>query len=552
MNISEYIVRVLASRGVRQVFGYPGAAILPLMEAIDRHPDVEWVLMRHEGSASLAASIQARMTGRLAVCLASAGPGATNMFTGMFDAHLERSPVLALTGLVPTWQQSRSGFQDIDQTLLTKPLITRSIPCVHPDQIPSLLRDCIGELEQSREACHIAIPTDVQATEVHPDDQRYQSWELPEPLKLQSPPEAAIALVAAELSRLEHVVIVVGARAYGAGPAIEALAERLQAPIISALDAKGAIDDDHPCALGVMGIFGAPGVETTHEVLAKANAILGFGVDYVAPFVMDKGGSQRRLLYQCEPDFSSITHRFKRERTLVGPLEQIAAGLAAHVTGVRDASLLERARRLKESIATPGGPAFGGPDYADPVALLRALSERLGAEDVVVADVGDSTIWAAKFLHFAKRQRLLVSNVMGVMGISVPGAIGAKLAAPARRVVAICGDGAFQMSLAELLSAVQAQAEIVVLVFTNGWLQRVAAQQGRPHGTKLHNPDFMALAKACGADGAVFDGRGDAGAVLDRAFATRGRPFLLEVRLHPDLRVPVCKSNDGFVPRHYA
>src|SRR5688572_1667831 len=104
MNVADYIVGVLAARGVRQVFGYPGAAILPLMDAIERHPEVEWVLMRHEGSASLAASMQARYTGRLAVCLSSAGPGATNMFAGIFDAHLERSPVLALTGLVPTWK----------------------------------------------------------------------------------------------------------------------------------------------------------------------------------------------------------------------------------------------------------------------------------------------------------------------------------------------------------------------------------------------------------------------------------------------------------------
>ena len=551
MNISDYIIDILASRGVRHVFGYPGAAILPLMEAINRHPKMEWVLMRHEGSASLAASMEARLTGKLAVCMASSGPGATNLLTGLFDAHLERSPVLVLTGLVPTWAENREGFQDIDQTQLTRPLVPRSLNCIHPDQVPLVLRDSIGEAEQQRVACHLALPLDIQAVEVDENDARFKSREIPEPLRLQPPPEAAFDVVAADLSKLEDIVIVVGSRALGAGEEIEALATKLKSPIISALDAKGIIDDSHPCALGVMGIFGSPGVESANRILGKAKAILAIGVDNIAPFVMGKSGEQERALYQCEPDFSSISHRFKRERTLVGPVGIVAQELASRITGEHSPALLEEAAKLRALEITSVDAEFTGPGYADPIHIMRKISGRLGAGDVVVTDVGESTIWAAKFMHFTQRQRMLASNVMGVMGIALPGAIAVKLKSPDSQVVATCGDGSFQMSLAEVMTAVQAQTHIVILLFHNTRLQRVAAQQASPFGTTIVNPDFVKFAEACGIGGAVIAEEADIDPVLDRAFAPSNKPFLIDCRLHPDLKVPMTKSNDDFIPMNF-
>ena len=551
MNISDYIIDVLASRGVTHVFGYPGAAILPLMGAIDRHPKMEWVLMRHEGSASLAASMEARLTGKLAVCMASSGPGATNLLTGLFDAHLERSPVLVLTGLVPTWASSREGFQDIDQTQLTRPLVPRSLNCIHPDQVPLVMRDSIGEAEQQRIACHLALPLDIQSVEIDETDARFKSREIPEPLRLQPPPAVAFDVVAADLSKLDDIVIVVGSRALGAGEQIEVLATKLKAPIISALDAKGIIDDSHPCALGVMGIFGSPGVESANRILGRAKAILAIGVDNIAPFVMGKSGEQERILFQCEPDFSSISHRFKRERTLVGPVAVVAQELSSRITGERSSALTEEAAKLRALEITSVDAEFTGPSYADPIHVMRKISGRLGAGGVVVTDVGESTIWAAKFMHFTERQRLLASNVMGVMGIALPGAVAVKLKSPDSQVVATCGDGSFQMSLAEVMSAVQAQTHIVILLFHNTRLQRVAAQQTSPFGTQIVNPDFMKFAEACGIGGAVIDGDTDIDAVLDEAFAPSNKPFLIDCRLHPNLKVPMTKSNDDFIPMNF-
>jgi pyruvate oxidase len=577
--LSEYVVRVLAQRGVRHVFGYPGASIIPLMGAIDRDPEMSWVLMRHEGSAALAASASAKLTGSLAVCLATAGPGATNMATGILDAHLDRAPILALTGLVPSWKQARAGFQDVDAARLFSTLVPHSVACSHPDQLPVLLRNAIGQAEQERTVVHLALPSDIQNVTIDDDDPRFDTGRQAEVLRLQPPPDSVVELVAAELAAGPPPTIAVGARAFGAGAAIEALAERLGAAIVTSLDGKGVIDESHPLSLGALGIFGSPGVEGTRKVLEQATSVLAFGVDDLAPFVTDDSGAQVRDLYQCEPDFTSVTHELRRTRTLCGPLQMIAAGLAERIrpSPGRNLTLDEIEPAGSGGKIEPAGsggkiePAGSGGNiepvrpsaeptvdvpsdsrYAHPIRVLGALSGLLGPDDVVALDVGDHTVWAAHYLQLRQRQRLLVSKQLGTMGFCLPAVIAAKLAQPSSHVVGICGDGGFQMALGELLTAVQERLELVVVVFDNGILCRVVAQQVQAVGTTLVNPDFVALARACGAEGAVLDGASDPEAVLRSALAHRGGPFLVDVRLDPAVQAPMAMNAGGFVPMHFA
>ncbi len=552
MTLADYVISILAERGVRQVYGYPGAAIIPLMAAIDRHPDLQWILVRNESAAALAAAAEARLTGNLAVFLVTSGPGATNVVTGLVDAHVDRTPVLAITGLVPTWKQSRSGFQDLDQARLLSTLIPRSVSCQHPDQLPVLLRDCIGQAEQHRDVVHLAIPHDIQVVPIRPEDPRFAPGRIPQRVTAQVPPPAALDLVASELAQVARMVVVVGPRAVGAGEAIEELAERLDAPIISTLDAKGIIDESHPSALGVLGIFGAPGVEMARSVLQRSEAVLAFGIDNVAPFLTDQSGVQVRDLYLCEPDFTSLSHQYVRRRTLVGPLATIAQELYARLQDRRQddltRELLQQKRTFLETYSREGGP---GGEFVHPVRFLSHLNSWLEADSVVALDVGDNTVWSAQYLLFTKRQRILVSNQLGTMGFCLPAAIAAKLARPGARVVGLCGDGGFQMLMGEMLTAVQYGLHFVLVVFNNGVLQRVIAQQGEPVGTVIRNPDFVALAKACGADGAVVRGDTDIREVLDRAFRPAGAPFLIDLRLDPKLKAPMSQWEDGFVPMHF-
>lgn len=562
-NLADYVVSVLADRGVRHIFGYPGAAVVPLMEAIDGHPDVEWVLMRHEGAASLAASAMARLEDRLAVCVATSGPGATNLITGLVDAHVDRAPVLAITGMVPTWKQRRFGFQDLDQARLLGSILPRSVTCSHPDQLPGMLRDCIGRAEQDRDVVHLSLPLDVQEVEPGPEDHRFRLQSMPERVELQRLPDEAYEIVAETLAERRAVVVCVGPRARGAGSAIERLAEKLGAPIISSLDGKGIIDESHPCSLGVLGIFGAPGLEITRDILQRAEGVLAFGIDNLGPFVTDESGVQVRELYQCEPDWSSVTQRYRRTRTLCCPLDVTARELAARLSPQEQDTRLDEARRRLRSFAKPTGTAgtstaeagassTRGGGFSHPGPFFARLNPRLDSETVIALDVGDNTLWGAQLLRLTHREPLLVSNQLGAMGFSLPAVVAAKLSRPDHQVIGICGDGGLQMAMGELMTAVQMELHVIVVVLRNSRLQRVAAQQEAPVGTELTNPDWVEMARACGAEAARITSDVDIDRVLDQALEDRSRPFLIDLPLATDAEAPMSTWDEDFVPLNFA
>lgn len=553
MNLADYLVSFLASAGVKHMFGYPGTPLVPLLAALERQTAVQWVLMRHENSAALAASAQAKITGRLSVCVATSGPGALNFVCGVTDAHVDRVPMLALTGLVPTASQRHSEFQDLDQTSLFGSILSRSASCVHPGQLTALLRNYVGYAEQMNETVHLALPSDILSAEIDPQESTFRldaQW-LPVALKLMPPPPAALDIVAHDLDQTQQIVIVLGRRALGCGAAIEELAKKLGAPIITSLDGKGIVDESHPNSLGVLGIFGFPAIESTKHLLRRADAVLAFGVDTLKPFLTDDKDVQRRVLFQCEPDFSSLTHEYHRTRTLVGPLADIASGLRDRVrervqSSTIDALGAERQAFVQTMEAQMMTHGDGG--LANPMHFLLRLNARLDEDTLIVLDTGVHTLWAAQFLQLTKRQRVLISSHLGTMGFSLPAAIAAQLTRPDHRVMALCGDGGFQMVAGELATAVQYRLPIILVIFNNGVLQNVAAQQAVQFGTELRNPDFVALAKAYGADGAVVDGRSDIDAVIRQAFERRDVPFVIDLRCDPQIVLPVSKWEKNFEP----
>ncbi len=547
MTASDYIVRFLKSVGVRQVFGYPGTPILPFMAALERQSDIEWVLMRHENSAAMAASAQARLTGELTVCMATSGPGSANFICGLIDSQLDRAPVLALTGMVPTYNQGHSEFQDINQAQLLSTVLPMSSSCVHPRQLVPLLRNSVGFAWQNQQTVHLALSSDVLTAPVVDDDSLFtvDAGYLPRPLRLMPPPEAALEVVANELTACRQVVIVIGRRAIGCGPAILQLAEKLGAPVITSLDGKGIVDETHPHVQGVLGIFGLPGVESTKQIIQRADAVLAFGVDTLKPFLTDADNVQRRKLIQCEADFNTISLEYGRTRTLVGPLQAIADGLARRITTTPAPNpLITEAFAAKQAhlreMAEPDLDA-ANPDYVHPARFLSKLNDFLDETSMLVLDTGAHTVWAARYLQLAKQQPVVVSSHLGTMGFSLPALIGIQMARPEHRAVGISGDGGFQMVMGELATAVQYKLPLILIVFNNGVLQNVRTQQEVPFGTYLYNPDFVALAKAFGAEAALVDGETDLDSVLARAFAQRDRPFLLECRINPQLEIPLSR-----------
>lgn len=545
MNVADHLVAFLGSLGVKYVFGYPGSPLVPLLAALERQSTVQWVLMRHENSAALAASAQARLTGSTSVCIATSGPGALNFVCGVIDAHMDRVPMLALTGLVSTASLGHWEFQDVNQTRLFGALLPRSAECVHPDQFLALLRNYAGHAQQNQETVHLGLPANVLAAEIDARTSAFhlEPQRLPASLQLMPPPDAALDVVAREIEQYEQPVIVLGRRARGAGPAIEELAARLGAPIITSLDGKGIVDESHPNVLGVLGIFGFPAVEATTQMLQRADLILAFGVDTLKPFLTDTADLQRRRLIQCELDPALLTPEYNRVHALLGPLDAIAWGLRDRISPRADrpaiAALVHEREDFLDSMHLGRQP--DDQDLAHPMTFLIQLNHHLDERTIITLDTGAHTVWAAQFLQLTRRQRVLVSSRLGTMGFSLPAAIAAQLTEPDHRVIAICGDGGFQMVVGEMATAVQYRLPIVVIVFNNSVLQNVAVQQSVSYGTTMQNPDFVALARAYGADGAIVDARTDVHAVMRAALAPRETPFLIDLRCSPDVMVPISK-----------
>lgn len=545
MTAADYIVDFLRAVGVRQIFGYPGTPIMPFLAALERQSDLEWVLMRHENSAAMAASAQARLTGQLTVCMATSGPGSANFICGLIDAQLDRAPVLALTGMVPTYNQGHSEFQDINQAQLLSTVLPMSSSCVHTRQLVPLLRNSVGYAWQNQQTVHLALSMDVLTATLDADDSlfRIDPGMIPLPLQLLPPSDRALDTVAEELVQCVQVVIVVGRRAAGCGKAISLLAERLGAPVITSLDGKGIVDEDHPHTQGVLGIFGLPGLECTKQIIQQAGTILAFGVDTLKPFLTDDDDTQRRKLIQCEPNFNTISQQYSRTQTMVGPLQAIADGLARRLPSQTKANpmiadFVEAKRAHLEEVAEWGA---GGSDYVHPAYFLTKLNDYLDEKSIIVLDTGVHTVWAARYLQLSHEQPVIVSSHLGTMGFSLPALVGVQKARPDHRAIGISGDGGFQMVVGELATAVQYKLPILLIIFNNGVLQNVKTQQTIPFGTSLQNPDFVALAKAYGAEAARIDGQTDIDSVLDQAFAQREVPFLLDCRLDPELTIPLSR-----------
>lgn len=536
------------------VFGYPGASILPLLQAVVNHPRLEWVLMRNEAAASLAASAQAKLTGRLAACLATSGPGATNLITGLIDAQLDGAPVLALTGMLPTWRQGRLEFQDVDTAAMLSPHIGRSVHCAHPNELPPMLREAMAVALEQRCVTHIAIPTDIQALSL--DSERAPMFKpvAPPPTTPLFPTDAAFESAVAAIAERGDVAIAVGSAARGCGAAILRLAEKLRAPVVTSLGGKGIVDERHPNVAGVLGIFGAPGEQVARDVLGHAELILSFGIANLGPFVAGRSGRQARDLVRCAPSPRHVPGGFRAKATLIGALDAIADNLAERLPESAHSRCLDGATAAMDAFLAEWVEERLPADHrhAHPVKLMRALSARLPHDGILALDIGDNAVWAAQFLHLSGDHAALVSENLGVMGYCLPALMAAAATHPQATVVGIAGDGGVQMTVGELGAAAQAGMSLVLVVLNNGILGRIRAQESEPYSVALENPDFVALARAYGCDGMKVDGSSDLDAAVARAYAHRGSPFVLDVHCAAEALAPMSGWNDGFAPLHFA
>jgi acetolactate synthase-1/2/3 large subunit len=539
---ADLLVACLEAEGCELVFSVPGEETLDVLEALSRSSSIRHVTTRHEQGAAFMADVYGRLTGRAAVAMATLGPGATNLLTGIADAYLDRAPVVAITGQASSDKLHKEAHQVVDVVDMFRPVTKWNTRIERIPVIPEIVRKAfrVATLEKPGPT-HLELPENVASTELLGADAALR------PLRrgrayFPEPPEEAI-VHAARLINESHRPIVLagnGVLRRHAAPALRAFAKGLHLPVAATFMGKGAIDDRSHLSLMAVGL------QARDHVLAgfdRADLVISVGYDLVeyAPSRWNPDGAKPIIHIDTQP--AEVDAAYQPEVELIGDigdaLEALLAVALPGGIGGRDASQRHESREtlvhadLRNSLL--GDLEACVNDDAFPIKPQRALYElrrALAPEDIVVSDVGAHKIWVARLFQTYEPNTVIISNGFASMGIAVPGAIAAKLVHPDRKVVALCGDGGFLMNSQELETAKRIGAAVVVVIWRDDgyglidWKQR--NEFGRPYAVEFGNPDFVRYAESFGIPGFRPESADDLYPILRRALELDG-PAVIDV-----------------------
>jgi pyruvate dehydrogenase (quinone) len=543
-TVAELIIDALADHGVTTVWGVVGDALNPVTDAIRREDRIEWIGVRHEEAGAFAASAQAQLTDRLAVCMGTVGPGAIHLLNGLYDAKKSHAPVLAITGQVPREDIGTDFFQEVDNDALFADVSVFNKTIAHPDQLPQLLEEAVNAAISERGVAVLSIPGDVGGLELPKDVARPRFVPL-------TPPAAAAAesvrAAASVLNDAKRVTLLVGQGARHARDEVLQLAATLSAPMVLTLKAKEGFDDDNEFEIGQSGLIGNP---ATAEAFAACDVLLMLGTDFPYRNFYPSG----KTVVQLDNRGPHIGRRTAVDHPLVGDTKLTLQGLLPLLEQKAEGHHLEVARkayqawgRLQAHLTDPAYDhkpkgllrrKVDNPDVLIRPELLAACVERHADPDAIfTTDTGMSTVWLSRFVRMTGSRRLVGSYNLGSMANAMPQALGASALDRTRQVVAFCGDGGLSMLMGDLITAVSHDLPVKLVVFDNGRLGMVKLemeQVGLPEfGTVLHNPDFAAMAEAIGMHGIRVTDPKEVDGAVQAAFAHRG-PVLLDVVTNPD------------------
>jgi acetolactate synthase-1/2/3 large subunit len=533
---SQIICRVLEEAGVSVVWGYPGGAIMPFYHALPDHPALRHILVRHEQAAAHAADGYARATGRLGVCVATSGPGATNLVTGLATAQMDSSPVLAITGQVGRPMIGRDAFQETDIIGITLPITKHNALVYDVTELADTLREAIAIAQEGRPGpVLIDVPKDVQnqKTEYHPRGKGATGFPLP--AVNGGYPDDPIRQAAELIQRAERPLMMIGhgvilASAYAE---VRALAEKTGMPVITTLLGISAFPESHPLHLGMPGMHGEVHV---NRAIQHADVIVAIGLRFDDRVTGNTAGfAPRAKIVHIDLDVSEIGKNVPVAVGIVGDAKTITTRLAAALAPRRCDAWQEEIRsfvRLREE-------CFRG--NLSPENILAALHEETCDSGTIVTDVGQHQMWVAKHYPYRRPNTHITSGGLGTMGFAVPAAMGVALARPDEPVWAISGDGGFQMNLQEMATMVQEGIPVKMAIFNNGYLGMVRQWQQFFHGrrysaTPIWSPDYIKLAAAYGIPGWRVERSDQLGEVVRSAMAAPG-PALVEFVIEQEANV---------------
>ncbi len=500
IKAAEAMVKCLAHEGIKVVFGYPGAAICPFYDALYAS-DIHHVLVRHEANAGHAASGYARITNKPAVCIATSGPGATNLLTAIATAYADSIPLVCITGQVSTDQIGGDVFQEADITGAAEPFVKHSYLVKDASALPRIFKEAFYLAGTGRKGpVLIDVPVDVQNTLIdfaYPETVQMRTYK---PTVKGNPIQ--IQKICDMLRSAKKPLICAGGGVFlsGAQDELIAFAEKTRIPVVSTMMGIGILPSSHPLYLGMLGMHGTASANTAvHEcdVMLLIGARVGDRAVRSPKFL-----AESTTIIHMDIDPAEIGKNISTDIPLVGDCEAILTEMMGKIGDMPEnpwfAELSEK--RVEPQIYAAKGDAI------NPKAFLRDLSAKLPDNTVCVADVGQNQIWSCNHFGIRKGGRFLTTGGMGTMGYSLPCGIGAKMADPSREVVVICGDGSFQMQMMELSTMMQEGITVKIVIFANTRLGMVREIQTLRYGDRqmaVHlngSPDFAALARAYGMD----------------------------------------------------
>ena len=529
-TVAELLIDTLAEVGVRQIFGVVGDALNPLTEAIRRQDVVEWVGVRHEEGAALAAAGQAKLTGRLGVCCGTTGPGANHLVAGLYEARQDHAPVLALSGGVPAEKRGLDYLQENTPDLLFRDVAAYTQTLVSPEQAGPLFHQAIAAALGERGVAHLNLPPDVLGAKSHA---KLASPATLRPRPDVAPAETDIDAAARLIDAAGSVAILAGEGCRGALAELMALADRLHAPVVHTFRAKdmGAYDD--PRWVGGVGLIGgAPGV----DALRDADLMLMLGSDYpYSEYLPSKG-----RVIQVDERASALGRRTPIQLGVVGSAAPALSALLRRVGAKSDDAFARKvatARAAWDAMLDSRADLGRSADKIHPPAVGRLLGDLAAPEATFVIDTGEVTLWCGNWIRQMGRQRILASFNNAAVGTALGQANGVQALDRSRQVIAACGDGGFTMLLGEFMTAVEHKLPVKVVVFNNsGWglVHLEMEQAGLPafEGSEFANLDFAAFARACGVEGFTARRPDELTGAIGRLLASPG-PAILDVVVDP-------------------
>jgi pyruvate dehydrogenase (quinone) len=535
-TVAGQMVQTLAAAGVSRIYGIVGDSLNGFTDALRRHRGIDWLHLRHEEVAAFAAGAEAHLTGNLAVCAGSCGPGNLHLINGLFDCHRSRVPVVAIAAHIPSPEIGASYFQETHPEQLFRECSGYCELVSSAEQMPRVLEVAIRRAVTDRCVSVVVIPGDVAlqpAAEARP--QGYGSLLPAHPVIV--PPTTALDSLAALLNSARRVTLLCGSGCAGAHDQLLALADLLKAPIVHALKGKEHVEYENPYDVGMTGLIG---FSSGYYAMEECDTLLMLGTDF--PYRQFYPKEAR--IAQIDLRGENIGRRAPVELGLIGDVGATLQVLLPLVANKTDRAHLDNcvaryreARKGLDDLATgrPGGTLH-------PQHIARVVSELAAGDAVFTCDVGLPTVWAARYLKMNGRRRLLGSFWHGSMANAMSQAIGAQAACPGRQVISLSGDGGFTMLMGDLLSLKQLKLPAKIVVFNNGALGFIELEQKSSGflntGTSLENPDFAAMADAIGIKGVRIEDPAQVEAKLAEALAHPGPVVVDAVVNRMELAMP--------------